>query len=150
MQFQTSIQLFSKNRKYKRNTLKCSECLFAYVELYTIFPCLYFPRFLKRPYVICIMKIISKIPKIEFSESFIKKIWVLLTFSTGTFEVPHSFFFFFFCLFRAAPAVYGGSQARGLTGAAATHLHHSHSNVGSKPHLQPTPQLMANAGSLTH
>ena len=32
---------------------------------------------------------------------------------------------FFFCLFRAAPMAYGGSQARGLTGAKATG--HSHS-----------------------
>ena len=30
------------------------------------------------------------------------------------------FFFFFFCLLRAAPVAYGGSQARGLMGAAAT------------------------------
>ena len=28
------------------------------------------------------------------------------------------FFFFFFCLFRAIPMTYGGSQARGLIGAA--------------------------------
>ena len=26
---------------------------------------------------------------------------------------------------------------------AAASLHHSHSNAGSEPHLQPTPQLMA-------
>ena len=39
--------------------------------------------------------------------------------------------------------VYGGSQARGPTGATAADLHHSHSNVGSEPRLQPTPQLMA-------
>ena len=31
-------------------------------------------------------------------------------------------------LFRASPAPYGGSQARGPTGAAAAGLHHSHSN----------------------
>ena len=43
----------------------------------------------------------------------------------------------------AAPAAYGGSQARGLSGAVATSLRQSHSNVGSKPHLLPTPQLMA-------
>ena len=53
------------------------------------------------------------------------------------------FFFFFFCIFRAAPAAYGGSQARGLIGAVAAGLHHSHSNMGSEPHLQPTPQLTA-------
>jgi len=45
--------------------------------------------------------------------------------------------------FRATPAAYGGSQARGLIGAAATGLHHSHSNAGSEPRLRPTPQLMA-------
>ena len=51
-----------------------------------------------------------------------------------------------FCLFafsRAAPAAYGGSQARGLIRAAATGLCQSHSNAGSEPHLQPTPQLTA-------
>ena len=43
----------------------------------------------------------------------------------------------------AAPAAYGGFQARGPIGAVATSLHQSHSNMGSEPHLQPTPQLMA-------
>ena len=38
----------------------------------------------------------------------------------------------FFRFFRAAPAAYGGSQARGLIGAAAAGLHHSHSNIRSK------------------
>ena len=53
------------------------------------------------------------------------------------------FFFFVFCLFRAMPAAYGGSQARGLIGTLATGLHHSHSNVGSELGLRPTPQLTA-------
>ena len=56
------------------------------------------------------------------------------------------FFFFFnflFFLFRATPTAYGSSQARGLIGAAASGLHHSHSNMGSEPHLRPTPQLRA-------
>ena len=48
--------------------------------------------------------------------------------------------FFFFVLFRVA---YGDSQARGLIGAAAASLHHSHSNAGSEPQLQPTLQLTA-------
>ena len=52
----------------------------------------------------------------------------------------------FFCLFRTTPTAQGGSQARGPIGAAAASLHHSHSNVGSKPHLQPTPQLTATPG----
>ena len=43
----------------------------------------------------------------------------------------------------AAPVVYGSSQARGRIGAAAASLPHSHINVGSEPHLCPTPQLMA-------
>ena len=43
----------------------------------------------------------------------------------------------------AAPAAYGGSQARGPIGAVATGLHQSHSNAGSEPRLQPTPQLTA-------
>ena len=38
-------------------------------------------------------------------------------------------------LFRAAPAAYGGSQARGRVGAIAAGLHHSHSNAGSELHL---------------
>ena len=51
-----------------------------------------------------------------------------------------------FCLFafsRATLAAYGDSQARGLTGAIATGLRQSHSNVGSEPCLQPTPQHTA-------
>ena len=50
---------------------------------------------------------------------------------------------FFFCLFRAAPAAYGGSQARGQIGAIAGGLRHSHSNSGSEPCLRPKPQLTA-------
>ena len=34
-------------------------------------------------------------------------------------------------------------QARGLIGAVAAGLHHSHSNARYKPHLRPTPQLRA-------
>ena len=43
----------------------------------------------------------------------------------------------------AAPAAHGGSQARGRIGTVAAGLHHSHSNAGSEPRLQPTPRLMA-------
>ena len=52
-------------------------------------------------------------------------------------------FFFSFCLFRATPTAYGGSQAMGPIGAVATGLHHSHSNARSGPLLSPTPQLTA-------
>ena len=51
--------------------------------------------------------------------------------------------FFFFNLFRATPIAYGSSQARGQIRAVAASLHHSHSNAGSEPHQQPTPQLTA-------
>ena len=54
-----------------------------------------------------------------------------------------AFFFLFFFLFTAKPMAYGGSQARGLTGATAASLHHSHSNARSESRLQPTPQLTA-------
>ena len=50
---------------------------------------------------------------------------------------------FFLAFSRATLVAYGGSLARGLIGAVATSLRQSHSNAGSKPHLQPTPQLMA-------
>ena len=55
-------------------------------------------------------------------------------------------FFNFLGLFAiswATPETYGGSQARGRIGTVATSLCQSHSNTESKPHLQPTPQLMA-------
>ena len=58
--------------------------------------------------------------------------------------------FFFFCLFAffgAAPAAYGGSQARSLIGAVAAGLHHNHSNAVSEPSLRPTPQLPATPDS---
>ena len=56
------------------------------------------------------------------------------------------YLFIYFCLFaflRAAPAAYGGSQARGRIVAVAASLRYSNSNVGSEPHLRPTPQLIA-------
>ena len=44
-------------------------------------------------------------------------------------------FFWVCCLFRAAPVAYGGSQARGPTGAEAAGTYHSaHCNAGSPTH----------------
>ena len=53
----------------------------------------------------------------------------------------------FFVFFRATPAAYGSSQARGRIGAVATDLHHSHSLVGSE-----LSRVIAhgNTRSLTH
>ena len=50
-------------------------------------------------------------------------------------------------LFRATSVAYGSSQANGGIGAAAVGLYHSHSNLGSEPHLQSIPQLMATPDS---
>ena len=64
-----------------------------------------------------------------------------------------SFFFFFFwsCLFRATPKAFGGSQARGQTGAIAAGLHYSHSNCGGIRAASATYNTAhSNAGSLTH
>ena len=54
-----------------------------------------------------------------------------------------SFILFYYYFFRATSAAYGNSQARCQIGMGAAGLHHSHSNVGSKPRLQITPQLTA-------
>ena len=54
----------------------------------------------------------------------------------GTRDASLYLLIFFFFLFRATPAAYGGSQARGGIRAVATSLHHRHSNSGSEPHLQ--------------
>ena len=48
------------------------------------------------------------------------------------YDSTHLFFFFF--LFRATPATYGSSPARGQVGATAAGLHHSHGNTGSLTH----------------
>ena len=46
-------------------------------------------------------------------------------------------------LFRAAPATYGSTLARGCIEATTASLYHSHSNTRSEQHLPPTPQLIA-------
>ena len=53
------------------------------------------------------------------------------------------FIILFYCLFRATPTADGDSQAKGQIRAVAAGLCHSHSNMGSEPGLQPTPQLTA-------
>ena len=74
----------------------------------------------------------NKQTKITVWPCFRKVCWLLICVSK---------FFFFFGLFRALLAAYGGSQARGPIRAGAASLHHSHSNARSKPCLQTTPQL---------
>ena len=61
-------------------------------------------------------------------------------------EIQVSYIYIFVCLFvcfRATPAAYSGSQARGLIGFTAASLCHSHNNIKSKPHLRTIPQLTA-------
>ena len=55
--------------------------------------------------------------------------------SHSVFLVQLEFFFLSFVLFRATPAAYGVSQARGGIGAVATSLHQSHSNTRSELRL---------------
>ena len=71
------------------------------------------------------------------SKSFSSQVWVSDLFFFGFFG------FFFVFVFRAAPASYGSSQARGQIGVTAAGLYLSHSNMGSEPHRQPIPQLKA-------
>ena len=63
-------------------------------------------------------------------------------------------FFFSFCVFavsRAAPAAYGGSQARGLIGAVATGLHTPQPQQrGIRATSATYTAAHGNAGSLTH
>ena len=70
--------------------------------------------------------------------------------SRGWIVTMNCILFFFFLLFRAAGAAFGGSQARGQIRATAAGLHHSHSNARSELCPLPTPSAHGNAGSLTH
>ena len=67
---------------------------------------------------------------------FIPQIFIELEKPEGSFSEEMAFQmsldFYSFFLFRAAPAAYESSQARGRIGAAAFGLCHSHSNSGSK------------------
>ena len=75
--------------------------------------------------------------------------WLRLVWGEKKKKEPHFHFYLFlfsFCLFAfsgTAPAAYGGYQARGLIGAEAVGLRQSHSNGGSEPRLQTTPQFTA-------
>ena len=69
--------------------------------------------------------------------------WLSSSWSPQPLFLKHTDLFFVFCLFRVTPMAYGSSQARSQMGATAASLCHSHSNVGSKPSLQPTSQLTA-------
>ena len=71
--------------------------------------------------------------------------YTMLQKKAGVKQEINFFFFFFglFCLFRATTAAQVGTQVRGPISAIAAGLRQSHSKARSKPHLRPTPQLMA-------
>ena len=70
--------------------------------------------------------------------------------------LPYKCFFLFFIfltflpLLRAVPTAYGGSQARGLIGAVAAGLSHSHSSSGYELRSATYTTAHGNARSLTH
>ena len=70
-------------------------------------------------------------------------VWVKFSIFETMFFCFVLFCFVFLLFLWAAPVAYGGSQARGRIGAVATGLCQSHSNTGSEPRVEPTPQLTA-------
>ena len=76
-----------------------------------------------------------------FEMDFKMKLYSNLHIFTFYFILFYFFLVFFFS--RAAPAAYGGSQARGQIGAIAIGLRQNNSNMESKPCLWPTPQVTA-------
>ena len=75
--------------------------------------------------------------------------------SDGQVFLSHNLYFItiiivLFCLLRAAPMAYGGSQTRGPIRALASGLHHSHSNCQIRAAYATYTRVYGNAGSLTH
>ena len=99
-------------------------------------------------------RLVREVLKSEFSPSRLRRLSFLCSSNTENNFLPEKkgffkcyfLFFSYFCLFKAAPAAYGGSQARRLIGATAAGLHQSNSNPRSK--LYTTAH--GNTGSLTH
>ena len=100
----------------------------------------------------------TRLIQINEKTKFVQRIFFLVGYYWKLFPWPSSVIFFFlsntwftdiwntyivFCLFRAAPAAYGGSQAKGQIGAVTAGLHHSRSNTESEPRLWPLPQITA-------
>ena len=92
------------------------------------------------PFALCLDHYLSTRNEWESTmiRSLIRKnlIIIVLTWMFHEDEVKMISDIFFFHLFRAAPAAYGGSQAKGQIGAVAAYptLGHSHSNARSLPH----------------
>ena len=89
------------------------------------------------------IKLINSLPDLLRVFNQIRVLNFVKKFSVSIERIIYIYIFCYFLLFRATPTAYEESQVRGLIGAAAASLHHSHSNVRSKPCLQPTPQFTA-------
>lgn len=71
---------------------------------------------------------------------FLSSVYILAMMNTSwSQKLFRCFFVCLFGFFRAVPRAYGGFWARGQINAVAASIHHSHSNTGSMPPLQPTP-----------
>ena len=80
------------------------------------YPCLFLPHF----FIACILPILFFLPSYPLhSYCFVRSQFKCIFFR------PTFFFIFIFCLFRATPMAYAGTQARGSIEAVATGLHHS-------------------------
>ena len=91
--------------------------------------------------VLCYLRIVAILPQSKH------KVILPLIDILEKIEISHIFIYLFifglFAISWAAPAAYGGSQARSLIRAVDTSLRQSHSNAGSEPRVRPTPQLKA-------
>ena len=126
-----------------RLLISCS-CIFTAFRLYspplmiTVFDLIFYIEFF-----VCILLWVNTIFLLL---SFLLALCVdyllpILSLPVTVFISSFSFFSFFF-FFGHTHGIWR-FQARGLIQAVATGLHHSHSNMGSEPHLQPIPQFMA-------
>ena len=92
---------------------------------------------------ICYLYIFFDAVSIQIFYKFLKICWLF------SFFFLSFFFLLIFYFFRGIPVAYGSSQGRGWMGATAAGLHHSHSNMGSKPHVTYTT-TQGTTSSLTH
>ena len=97
-----------------------------------------------------ICKVLKKISHCLHWSSGTMNVIMLLKFLMLHIQLCNHFKFFVFVFFRTTSVAYANSQARGLMGAVAAGLLHSHSNTRSEPHLRPTPQFTATPDPLNH
>ena len=134
-------------------------CIFQWMEMLSIYSCLYRPLVYVNWTVIQILCSFFD-PVVCFYCFWVTVLyiaWIATPYQLYNYQIfspilwvvfsqcwlwPFKFFYFFY-LFRAVPAECRGSKARGLIRDVAASLHHWQSNARSEPHLPPTPQLRA-------